>query len=189
LTTEFATKARGAQGRAVPILRPYQQADIGRIRGEYAHGARRLLYQAPTGSGKTVLFAHVVAGAVERGNRVAILGHRAEIVDQISQALDVLGVAHGIIAAGHPETPLLPVPRPARTARSFLIMPATPTALAWQTQSGVGPSTGGRVAKAARRRYAAARNAVRLCRRHVSIVPSAALSCARASESKCTAPR
>jgi superfamily II DNA or RNA helicase len=115
-TTESATKAPGAQGRATleracapPILRAYQEADIAKIRTEYASGARRICYQAPTGSGKTVLFAHVVAGAVERGNRVVILGHRQEIVDQISGALDVLGVAHGIIAAGHPETPLLPV--------------------------------------------------------------------------------
>jgi len=50
-------------------LRPYQQADIARIRSEYAGGAKRVLYQAPTGSGKTVLFTHVAAGAVARGNR------------------------------------------------------------------------------------------------------------------------
>jgi superfamily II DNA or RNA helicase len=68
-----------------------------------------VLYQAPTGSGKTVLFTAVVSGAAERGNRVVILGHRQEIVDQISEALDALGVAHGLIAAGHPETPLLSV--------------------------------------------------------------------------------
>jgi superfamily II DNA or RNA helicase len=92
-----------------PILRDYQQNGINDIRRRYAGGARRVLYQAPTGSGKTVLFAHVVAGAVERGKRVVILGHRQEIVDQISEALDALGVPHGIIAAGHPETPLLPV--------------------------------------------------------------------------------
>jgi superfamily II DNA or RNA helicase len=92
-----------------PILRDYQQISVAEIRRRYAGGARRVCYQAPTGSGKTVLFAHVVAGAVERGNRVVILGHRQEIVDQISDALDALGVAHGIIAAGRPETPLLPV--------------------------------------------------------------------------------
>jgi superfamily II DNA or RNA helicase len=109
MRTEDATGAPAAQGRTPPILRPYQQSDLARIRGEYANGARRVAYQAPTGSGKTVLFAHVVAGAAERGNRVVILGHRQEIVDQISQALDVLGVAHGIIAAGHPETLLLAV--------------------------------------------------------------------------------
>jgi DNA repair protein RadD len=91
------------------ILRPYQEQDIGRIRAAYATGARRVLYQGPTGSGKTVLFSTVVAGAAERGNRVTILGHRDEIVRQIADALTELGVAHGIIAAGYPEEPLMPV--------------------------------------------------------------------------------
>jgi superfamily II DNA or RNA helicase len=87
------------------ILRPYQEEDIARIRAAYAAGAQRVLYQAPTGSGKTVLFAVVVAGVASRGNRVTILGHRDEIVRQICDALIELGVPHGIIAAGYPETP------------------------------------------------------------------------------------
>jgi DNA repair protein RadD len=88
-----------------PALRPYQEKGVAEIRQAFAGGARRVLYVAPTGSGKTVLFAYVVAGAVARGNSVVIVGHRQEIVDQIDGALDVLGVAHCIIAAGHPETP------------------------------------------------------------------------------------
>jgi DNA repair protein RadD len=92
-----------------PTLRPYQQSDITRIRTSYANGARRVLYQAPTGSGKTVLFSEIVRGAAARGNRVVILGHRDEIVQQIGEALTALDVAHGIIAAGYPETPELPV--------------------------------------------------------------------------------
>ena len=87
-----------------PVLRPYQEADIERLRQCYAAGARSVLYQAPTGSGKTVLFATVVAGAAERGHRIAILGHRQEITEQISAALDALGVVHGVIAAGQAET-------------------------------------------------------------------------------------
>jgi DNA repair protein RadD len=79
------------------------------VRATYADGSQRVLYQAPTGSGKTVLFAYIVAGAVARGNRVVIIGHRQEIVDQISAALDALGVPHGLIVAGHPETPEMAV--------------------------------------------------------------------------------
>jgi superfamily II DNA or RNA helicase len=90
-------------------LRDYQQLGVTDIRGAFAAGARRILYQAPTGSGKTVLFAFIVDGAVARGNRVAILGHRQEIVDQIDAALTEIGVLHGLIAAGHPETPDAPV--------------------------------------------------------------------------------
>jgi DNA repair protein RadD len=94
---------------AAPTLRPYQEADLAAVRATYAGGSQRVLYQAPTGSGKTVLFAYIVAAAVTRGNRVVILGHRQEIVDQISAALDALGVPHGLILAGHPETPNMPV--------------------------------------------------------------------------------
>jgi superfamily II DNA or RNA helicase len=89
------------------ILRPYQEDDVARIRQAYAAGARRVLYQGPTGSSKTILFAVIVAGAAARGNRVTILGHRDEIVRQITDALTELGVPHGIIAAGYPEQPLM----------------------------------------------------------------------------------
>lgn len=88
-----------------PGLRPYQATGVAEIRAAFAAGTKHVVYVAPTGSGKTVLFAYVVAGAVARGNSVVIVGHRQEIVDQIGEALAALGVAHGIIAAGHPETP------------------------------------------------------------------------------------
>jgi superfamily II DNA or RNA helicase len=91
------------------VLRPYQDADIATLRARFAAGARRICYQAPTGSGKTFLFAHIVASAGARGNRVGILGHRIEIVLQIHEMLDELGVAHGLIASGFAQAPELPV--------------------------------------------------------------------------------
>jgi DNA repair protein RadD len=87
-----------------PTLRDYQMSGVTDIRGHFARGAHRVLYQAPTGSGKTILFVFIVMNAVARGNRVVILAHRQEIVDQIGAALTSLGVPHGIIAAGHDET-------------------------------------------------------------------------------------
>jgi superfamily II DNA or RNA helicase len=87
-----------------PILRAYQDDGVARIRGEFARGALRVLYTAPTGSGKTVLFSYVVSNAVARGKRVCILGHRQEIVDQIDESLFRFGVPHGLIAAGREET-------------------------------------------------------------------------------------
>jgi DNA repair protein RadD len=92
-----------------PILRPYQERDLAAIRAAYANGARRVCYQGATGSGKTLIFAAVVAGATTRGNRTCILGHRDEIVRQISEALTALGIGHGFIAAGYPESPELSV--------------------------------------------------------------------------------
>lgn len=91
------------------ILRPYQQQGVDQIRAAYSAGARSPLYQAPCGSGKTVLFAYVCAGAASKGKRVLILAHRSELVDQISQALTDEGCAHGYIAAGYPWQAGLPV--------------------------------------------------------------------------------
>jgi superfamily II DNA or RNA helicase len=91
------------------VLRPYQERDVAATREHFAQGARRVLYVAPTGSGKTVIFAHVVAGATARGNRTFVLVHRDELIQQTTAKLDQIGVAHGVIAAGYSELPLLPV--------------------------------------------------------------------------------
>ncbi|MBR1156667.1 DEAD/DEAH box helicase [Bradyrhizobium sp. JYMT SZCCT0428] len=88
------------------VLRPYQALDIVRMRKSYGAGASRICYQLPTGGGKTVAFAFVVASAVKRGKRVLILGHRQEIVDQISATLTGMGVIHGIISPDYPPTKL-----------------------------------------------------------------------------------
>jgi DNA repair protein RadD len=87
-------------------LRPYQNRGVKQIRAAYAAGHRRVLYTAPTGSGKTVLFCFVVTSAIERGNRVLILAHRDEIVGQITAALELAGVLYGVIAAGYSPRPL-----------------------------------------------------------------------------------
>jgi len=84
----------------IPVLRDYQRRDLDRLREAFRAGARAVLYQAPTGSGKTVLFADIVRGAAARNNPVWIIVHRQELVDQTSRALTALSVPHGIIAAG-----------------------------------------------------------------------------------------
>jgi superfamily II DNA or RNA helicase len=89
---------------SAPVLRAYQEDGVNRIRGEFARGALRVLYTAPTGSGKTVLFSYVIANAVARGRSVGILGHRQEIVDQIDESLHRFEIPHGLIAAGRPAT-------------------------------------------------------------------------------------
>jgi DNA repair protein RadD len=96
--------------RAVQIsLRPYQLDGIARIRQAFGPDqCRAPLYVLPTGGGKTVIFSHIAHGAQAKGNRVLILTHRIELVDQISTSLANTGVEHGFIAAGYPV-------RPART--------------------------------------------------------------------------
>ena len=79
-------------------LRPYQQQIVDEVRAEYRRGNKRVALVSPTGSGKTRIFAHIVRGAVERGKRTLILAHREELIQQISDALDV---DHSFIAAGY----------------------------------------------------------------------------------------
>jgi superfamily II DNA or RNA helicase len=62
------------------LLRPYQERDVGELRGRFGRGVRRVCYQAPTGSGKTVLFAYIVAGELV-AKRFAARGFRAAHVD------------------------------------------------------------------------------------------------------------
>jgi DNA repair protein RadD len=81
-------------------LRPYQQQLITDIRLQYQLGKRSVLAVLPTGGGKTVCFSHIAQAAARKGNRVCILVHRAELLDQASRALTAMGVNHGRIAAG-----------------------------------------------------------------------------------------
>ncbi len=85
-------------------LRPYQIADLNKIERAFAAGKQRVLHQSPTGSGKTVEFTELIGREADDGARVLVLGHRDEIVQQVSGALRMLGIRHGIIAPGYPET-------------------------------------------------------------------------------------
>jgi DNA repair protein RadD len=81
-------------------LRQYQQQLITDIRLQYQIGRRQVLAVLPTGGGKTVVFSHIAQQTTARGNRVVILVHRQELVDQASRALTQMGVQHGLIQAG-----------------------------------------------------------------------------------------
>lgn len=81
-------------------LREYQQQGVDNIRFSYMQNRRSVLYVLPTGGGKTVIFSHIAEQAAKKGNRVCILVHRTELVDQSSQSLKKIGVEHGIITAG-----------------------------------------------------------------------------------------
>ena len=87
-------------------LRPYQQDGVNQIRSRFSAGDRNVLYQLPTGGGKTVVFSHITEGAARKGNRVYILAHRAELVRQSSDSLHDIGVHHGVIAPGYSPDPL-----------------------------------------------------------------------------------
>jgi superfamily II DNA or RNA helicase len=63
-------------------LRAYQESAIRELQARIAAGRRRIVVVAATGSGKTVIFAHVVAEAVARGHSVLVVAHRRELIQQ-----------------------------------------------------------------------------------------------------------
>jgi superfamily II DNA or RNA helicase len=74
-------------------LRPYQSEAKAAIFEEWDKGVKRTLLVLPTGCGKTIVFAKVTEDCVRRGNRVLILAHRGELLDQAS---DKIGKATGL---------------------------------------------------------------------------------------------
>jgi len=84
-------------------LRPYQELNLQALRQSYRTGHKAPLFVGPTGYGKTVLFAHITRNAVDRGRRVMILCHRAELIDQIVNALRQVNITPCIVAPDQPE--------------------------------------------------------------------------------------
>ena len=84
-------------------LRPYQEQLIDGIRAQIRAGCRSILAVSPTGSGKTVMFSYITSRSKER---VYIVVHRSEILDQISRTLSQFSVQHGRIQSGFPFAPM-----------------------------------------------------------------------------------
>ena len=77
-------------------LRPYQQQARDRTHAEWDAGHTRTLLVLPTGTGKTIVFASVAADQVRAGDRVLILAHRGELLEQ---AADKLQRSTGLVSA------------------------------------------------------------------------------------------
>ena len=63
-------------------LRPYQQEAEKAVFAEWEKGTKRPWLVLPTGTGKTIVFAKITERCVKNGERVLILAHRAELLEQ-----------------------------------------------------------------------------------------------------------
>lgn len=72
---------------AAITLRPYQAESIAAIEGEWKQGHRRTLLVLPTGCGKTIVFCKLTENRVRAGERVLILAHRGELLQQAADKL------------------------------------------------------------------------------------------------------
>lgn len=82
-------------------LRPYQIESVERLRQGVRDGHRSQLLCAPTGSGKTIIAAYLMAEANKKFSRVGFVVDRVNLVDQASAVLSDYGIEHGVIQAGH----------------------------------------------------------------------------------------
>ena len=81
-------------------LYPFQEKTVESVLQEFRTNGKKfnLLYQLPTGGGKTVIFSAIAKKFIEEwGQKVLILTHRIELSVQTSRQLQAIGVKNKII--------------------------------------------------------------------------------------------
>lgn len=68
-------------------LRPYQQEAKAAVFKEWEQGSKNTLLVLPTGCGKTIVFAKISEDCVRSGERVLILAHRGELLEQAADKI------------------------------------------------------------------------------------------------------
>jgi len=91
------------------VLRPYQTVIIDQARDLMQRGVRSMLIQSPTGSGKTLLTAHMLGTAASKGMSSWFTVHRRELVKQSIRTFNDVGIRFGVVAAGFFEAPRAPI--------------------------------------------------------------------------------
>lgn len=69
-------------------LHPYQQKAVEDLRFSLAQGHKRVLLQAPTGSGKTVIASQIIQKALSKNKKVWVIAHRRELLFQAAEKLN-----------------------------------------------------------------------------------------------------
>ena len=87
------------------VLRKVQETAIAMIRQSLGRGNTRIMVQAPTGMGKTVLASHMVQGALRKGKRVMFVVPAISLIEQSVASFEADGVhAIGVVQAQHYRT-------------------------------------------------------------------------------------
>jgi superfamily II DNA or RNA helicase len=89
-------------------LYPFQEKTVLTILDEIQENGKdfNLLYQLPTGGGKTVIFSEIAKRFIElRNEKVLILTHRIELSIQTSKQLAAIGVANKVINSDVKQIP------------------------------------------------------------------------------------
>ena len=68
-------------------LRPYQEEAKKAVLEEWDRGVKKTLLVLPTGTGKTIVFSKIIEDRVKAGERVLVLAHRGELLEQAADKL------------------------------------------------------------------------------------------------------
>ncbi len=94
----------------VQLRDDYQVPAVEAVRQALRDGARSVLINAPTGSGKTVLASALMEMAMQKKRRANFVVDRLSLVQQTSDTFDRYGLEHGVIQSTHPRyRPSLPI--------------------------------------------------------------------------------
>jgi superfamily II DNA or RNA helicase len=95
-----------ADERSAIKLRSYQQKLIKDIFDHWAAGVKSVLAQAPTGSGKRIIFCYIAKDFVGRGERVLVIAHKIELITQAVEDLErFTGLKIGVVKHGVKPAP------------------------------------------------------------------------------------
>lgn len=86
-------------------LRPYQQQGITEIQKAMRTGHRHIIYQLPTGGGKTVVFSYIVSEMKKTKKRALIITDRTELLNETGGTLSEFGLTPFLITAGQVAPP------------------------------------------------------------------------------------
>jgi DNA repair protein RadD len=94
----------------VKLRDDYQVPAVDQARQAIRDGAKSVLINAPTGSGKTVMASALMEMIVEKGRRANFVVDRLSLIQQTSDTFDRYGLDHGVIQSEHPRyRPSLPL--------------------------------------------------------------------------------
>jgi DNA repair protein RadD len=82
-------------------LYDFQGTAIESLRENIRAGHKNQILALPTGSGKTVIAAHMIDECARKGQRALFVADRISLIDQTSAVLDSFGIAHGVVQAEH----------------------------------------------------------------------------------------
>ena len=86
-------------------LRPHQERALEALHASLATGHRRPMLQMPTGAGKTLLAAHIIRRALDKGKRVAFTVPAISLIDQTVAAFEAEGIfCIGVMQGIHERT-------------------------------------------------------------------------------------